>query len=280
MAWWQRTAGTGVAIGAASILLMAVAAHSQDVCGSPPSFDVKKEEADAIKGDLTGKAEGLAKFLGEAELGGKIEKERKSIYQTSPESEANRKDEYLAYVFCTIIMQDKTANMREKLDALQTFRKPISQLATPSNAEGAHFDLSLVSFDAADKRLIILATNNGGTTAMTASTTGSVAALSATKMTKDEEDKWMPSAIENVTPLIFGTEFYKGVSRQTEAPLTELQINGVLREHAFLYVFIAMAFSDSTMSGGQYKLATACMYFHERMDRGSVCLGHNGTFPP
>lgn len=96
----------------------------QEICGSPPSFDVKKEEADAIKGDLNGKAQALSKLVGNAELAGRIEKERKTIYQTSEGSEGNRKDAYLAYVFCVIIMQDKNASMVDKLNALQNFRQP------------------------------------------------------------------------------------------------------------------------------------------------------------
>lgn len=103
----------------------------QEICGTPPSFDVRKEEADAIKGDLNGKAQALSKFLGNAELTGRIESERKTLYQTSEGSDANRKDAYLAYLFCMIIMQDKSANMNDKLKALQTFRQPI-----PISGEG------------------------------------------------------------------------------------------------------------------------------------------------
>ena len=107
--------------------LVSVVAHAQQSdCGSPPSFDVKKEDAEAIKGELSGKAQGLAKFLGDAELAGRIERERKSIYQTFEGSEANRKEEYLYYMFCMIIMQDKNATTSEKLDALEKFRKPLS----------------------------------------------------------------------------------------------------------------------------------------------------------
>ena len=94
------------------------------ICGTPPSFDVTRESNDTTKGDLTGKAQALSKLIGNAELGAKIKSERKTIYQTSDNSEAIRKDAYLAYIFCTLIMQDKNASLSDKLEALQRFKEP------------------------------------------------------------------------------------------------------------------------------------------------------------
>jgi hypothetical protein len=49
--------------------ILAATAHAQEaICGKPPSFDVVKEEA--FKGELGAKAEGIAKLLGKASIGG------------------------------------------------------------------------------------------------------------------------------------------------------------------------------------------------------------------
>jgi hypothetical protein len=122
-------------------LLPSLPAYAQtEACGAAPSFAVAKEEAEAVKGDLNGKAQALSKYLGTAELGGRIEKERKTIYQTSEGSEAVRKDAYLAYLFCMIVMGDKNASMADKLDALTKFRTPAPAVPGKSSKRGDQID--------------------------------------------------------------------------------------------------------------------------------------------
>jgi hypothetical protein len=102
---WNLPLLRALLIGCCLFPFFSFAAYSQaEVCGASPPFAVAKEEAEAVKGDLNGKAQALSKYLGTAELGGRIEKERKTIYQTSEGSEATRKDAYLAYLFCMIVM--------------------------------------------------------------------------------------------------------------------------------------------------------------------------------
>jgi hypothetical protein len=92
------------------------------------SFESKSEESRKTIGDLDAKAQGLAKIMGSAELGGKIQNERQTIYKNSSAAEAARYDAYLAYMFCTFIMQDNKLDGQAKLKALQEFRKPVSDL--------------------------------------------------------------------------------------------------------------------------------------------------------
>jgi hypothetical protein len=121
--------------------LFSLPAYSQsEKCGQPPSFAVTKEADESVKGDLSGKAQALSKYLGTAELGGRIESERKTIYQTSEASEATRKDAYLAYVFCMIVMEDKNLKPGDKLDALQKFRSPPPAVPAKSSKKADQID--------------------------------------------------------------------------------------------------------------------------------------------
>jgi hypothetical protein len=91
-------------------------ADDTSLCGAPPSESVMKELSEKTKGDLEGKAQAISKFLGSADLGGKIETERKTLYQTSDSSEAVRNDRYLFYVTCILLMKDSVTSLKDKLD--------------------------------------------------------------------------------------------------------------------------------------------------------------------
>jgi hypothetical protein len=68
-------------------------------CGSPPSFDVPKEETSKTRAELKGEALALSKYVGSAEIGGQIERERTAICQTLEKPDANRLDQCQAYIF-------------------------------------------------------------------------------------------------------------------------------------------------------------------------------------
>ena len=82
--------------------------------------------SDTTKGNIEGKAQAISKLLGSADIGGTIETERKTIYQTSDASEALRNDRYLFYVTCVLLMKDTTMPLQNKLDAIKALRQPIS----------------------------------------------------------------------------------------------------------------------------------------------------------
>jgi hypothetical protein len=85
----------------------------------------------STKGNLEGKAEFLTRFVGTAELGGKIDSARKELYQNSDKFFAAQNDAYLAYMFCIIITKDNNLSAPEKLKALQEFKRPVN---TPQQA--------------------------------------------------------------------------------------------------------------------------------------------------
>lgn len=101
-----------------------------ELCGPVPSLPNKLKTDEGLKGQLEGRARMLSGFLGKAELGGKVEATRKELYQSSDSFFAARQDAYMAYMFCVLIIGDKTASLEAKLRALQEFRKPVSRNET------------------------------------------------------------------------------------------------------------------------------------------------------
>jgi len=91
--------------------------------------------SESKKGEIKGKADAISKYLGSADLGGQIEMQRKTIYQTSDASEAARLDRYLFYVACMVIMKDKNANFQAKIDAIKELRKPLSSQCPKSEIQ-------------------------------------------------------------------------------------------------------------------------------------------------
>lgn len=123
-------------LGIFALLLSALPSYAQDTssCGPPPSEDVLKDVSSRTKTEIEGKAQAISKLVGSADLGGAIEIQRRSLYQTSDKSEAIRYDRYLAYVTCLLIMKDTSSPLKDKVDAIQKLRQPIS---SPSDKSGA-----------------------------------------------------------------------------------------------------------------------------------------------
>ena len=121
-------------IGFGTQISRAEPAKGHPVCGVPPEFQSKSEDSERIAGDLKGKAEALSRLVGTAELGGQVTVERRNIYKSSDTGEAARKDAYLQFIFCVIIMDDRRLPTSEKLKALDEFRKPLSQISVSNSA--------------------------------------------------------------------------------------------------------------------------------------------------
>jgi hypothetical protein len=100
-----------------------VSAATREICGDPPPAQFREENNEAIKGDLTGKANLLTRFVGNAELGGKIESTRKEVFAKYPDANAAYMDRYLAYMFCYVLFDPNNKQSTEdKLKAIQEFR--------------------------------------------------------------------------------------------------------------------------------------------------------------
>ena len=98
------------------------ASADEPICGTAPALPTTADSDERIKGQLQGQADFLSKLVGNAELGGQVEAARKTIYQTSDKFFAAQKDAYLAYMFCVIVMQDKSLTTKDKLDAIKQYR--------------------------------------------------------------------------------------------------------------------------------------------------------------
>jgi hypothetical protein len=108
-------------------ILNVLPVFAQDApCGQVPEFTNKSEESEQVKGDLAGKAQALSKLVGSAEITSQIDKERRTIYQSSDKNEAALHDHYLSYQFCLLLREDKTLSTIEKFKLLQEWRKPLS----------------------------------------------------------------------------------------------------------------------------------------------------------
>src|ERR1700730_4918704 len=118
--------------------------HAQEpLCGAPPSLSTSAQTEESIKGQLKGQADILSKLVGKAELEGQVDAARKQIYQSSDRFLAAQKDAYLSYMFCVIIIQDKSLSTTQKLDAINTFKKsPTSS----NNTVQAHVLFAAIGF--------------------------------------------------------------------------------------------------------------------------------------
>jgi hypothetical protein len=111
-------------------------AHADDaICGPAPSLPTTANSSESLKGQLQGQAEFLSRLVGKAELGGQVEAARTSIYQTSDSFFAAQKDAYLAYMFCVIVLSDKTLSTQDKLDAINKFKQPVGVEKAKADAE-------------------------------------------------------------------------------------------------------------------------------------------------
>jgi hypothetical protein len=108
-----------------------LAVASREICGGPPSDQLKEENIESIKGELAGKANLLSSYVGKAELGGKIEAARHDIFAKYPDAAAAYRDRYLLYMFCFALFDPKnTQNSHDKIKAIQEFKRQQQPLTT------------------------------------------------------------------------------------------------------------------------------------------------------
>jgi hypothetical protein len=112
--------------------LLAAEPTIQELCGPAPAFQSTSEINEQTKGEIQGKAQALSKFLGSGDIGGKVEQDRRNIYQSADKIAAAQQDAYYLYTVCAAIMQDKTVSLSDKLRALREARRPFSSEPLPS----------------------------------------------------------------------------------------------------------------------------------------------------
>lgn len=115
-----------------------VMAQGASVCGDPPPV-----ANETLKADISGKAQLLSKYVGNAELGGQIQTSRTEIFSKYPDAERSRSNAYFEYQVCVLIMSDKTRSNEEKLhdleDVRRDFNKPVTKVFNVSIQSGEAF---------------------------------------------------------------------------------------------------------------------------------------------
>lgn len=104
-----------------SVLLASTCVSHADVssdCGEPPRVDDTSLEA-----DVKGKANLLSKYIGDTELSGKLNLERKDIFSKYKDDRATRADALLYYQICAIIDKDPKLSSTDKVKILIDTRK-------------------------------------------------------------------------------------------------------------------------------------------------------------
>ena len=101
------------------------AQHS--LCGDPPPV-----ANETLKGEISGQAQLLTKFLGDTQLSGKIESSRAEIFSKYPDAEESRTNAFFEYQVCVLIMNDNNMSNKQKIEELKKvkreFGKPVSSL--------------------------------------------------------------------------------------------------------------------------------------------------------
>lgn len=98
----------------------AIAQHT--VCGAPPILENKTLEA-----DVKGKVGLLSKYIGDAELTGKIKEVREQVITQYPDAEATRANAYSEYQLCVLLMDDDSMSTKEKIEELKSIRREFSK---------------------------------------------------------------------------------------------------------------------------------------------------------
>jgi len=105
-------------------------AATHSLCGDPPPV-----VNETLKGELNGKANFLSKFIGNANLKGKIEASRIEIFSKYPNANKVILDHYLLYQTCVILMQDKSLTTKEKLKELRKMNGEFKEASEKKSLE-------------------------------------------------------------------------------------------------------------------------------------------------
>jgi hypothetical protein len=108
----------------------ACAQHS--ICGPAPVFEARAEETESLQRELRGEAEGLRRSFGGTDFPERVVRTRTRLFQSADKIRAAQRDAYLTYIFCVLIIDDRSIPTAGKLKAIQTF-----QMASPEAAERA-----------------------------------------------------------------------------------------------------------------------------------------------
>lgn len=129
------------------ILLMALTlvisfeAQGQVNCGNQPT-DVPPDIQQQFQGDVEGKATIFTKLLGDVNLKGKVDSSRSEVYQKYKNLDKSVVDQYMIWVSCQAILQDKSLAPAQKI---QLWIEIYKQLQVPSEEKKSRIPNDLFS---------------------------------------------------------------------------------------------------------------------------------------
>ncbi|MGH0036981.1 MAG: hypothetical protein ACQGVK_18290 [Myxococcota bacterium] len=107
------------ALTAVLLVIGAISAKAETyLCGDPPPV-----ADESLAGELSSKAKVLSRFLGDAELSGKIKTSRSEVFSRYPNADRVVVDHYLLYQTCLILTRDKGLSTTQKLEELRKMRR-------------------------------------------------------------------------------------------------------------------------------------------------------------
>jgi hypothetical protein len=260
-------------------------------CGAAPALPTSSESAESIKGQLQGQADFLSKLVGKAELSGQVEAARKTIYQSSDRFFAAQKDAYLAYLFCIIVTGDQTLSTTDKLKALNEFKKPPPANQGGNNNGSSHIVVSKFILKPIDPtkpdseyEIDVYTINRGNVSGRAPITTSSFRSVDGflTAADVDEEmAKGLTLAIQKPPPSNGDREeIDTGVETWYSLPagLTQDAWKAIASGEKRFYLFVVLAYTDSTLSVGQFWISEFCASQSKDFSYIRLCPGHNRTY--
>jgi hypothetical protein len=108
-------------------MLMDARANAQVSCGDPPR-DIPVAVTESIEGDVQGTAQFFTRLLGDASIGGKIQKKRQELYERHINIDKSQIDRYTIWVSCQNIMSATNLSAQQKNDLfLSVYRNLMGQ---------------------------------------------------------------------------------------------------------------------------------------------------------
>lgn len=123
------------AIIAAIVCITNYQTAADDICGDPPPV-----ANEVIRGNIEGKAVGLAPLIGTAKFTGQMEHSRTEIFSAYGENE--RSDAYFEYMICTLILKDTELTTREKINEISRVWKRFETPPATSQQQGINIQQS------------------------------------------------------------------------------------------------------------------------------------------
>ncbi|MGA8820858.1 MAG: hypothetical protein WB624_26505 [Xanthobacteraceae bacterium] len=156
------------------------------------------------------------------------------------------------------------------------------QIAAVPNTEGARFVLNPGPLNRETKTVDINAINMGDTIARVSTNGANEVVYSNRVLTEKEEDEWYEKVKAILPPVGTGIDFLKGGGRSmsVDLKLSDKQLDDMLANKTYVYLFFLIAFKDETTPTGKYFVASLCVHYQGSLSTSKICFGHNESRLP